>query len=89
MKCQHWTDGHSIFSSASELSHHRSRLGTANPHIDIAEMPALHAFPSKKEKSPGPLVSGGIPIRVTLPLRIERMMSHGLEGRKFGAASVV
>jgi hypothetical protein len=63
--------------------------GTANPHIDIADMPALHAFPSKTEKPPGPLVSGGIPIRVTLPLRIERMISHALEGREFGAASVV
>jgi len=45
-------------------------------------------FHPKKEKPPGPLVTGGIPIRrVNLPLRIKRMMPYALEGRKFGAAS--
>jgi hypothetical protein len=37
----------------------------------------------KKEKPPGRLVTGGIPIRrVHLPLRIERMMPHASERRK-------
>jgi hypothetical protein len=42
----------------------------------------------QKEKPPGPLVTGGIPIRqVRLPHRIKHMMPHSPEGGKLDAAS--